>query len=140
MLDTTKGLKDKVLAYHVRQAHIILHHKALYAPIATTENTKTRQGRVTAKRVGQESLQGTTIPPNPRAHIASLASTNRVKAQPHASHAFLASIKRPSDRPCAQNVPRVCSLPRPLQRMNTSVCSAHRGRTLSYHPRAAPHA
>jgi hypothetical protein len=48
--DTTKGHQVKLLAYHVRQAHIILHHKALYAQIATTDNTKTRQGTVTAKR------------------------------------------------------------------------------------------
>jgi hypothetical protein len=140
MLDTTKGLQDKLLAYHVRQVHTILHHKALYAQIATTENTKTRQGRVTVKRAWPESLQRMTIPPNPRARIASLAATNQVKDKPHASNAILESIKRPRDKPCAQNVPRVCSLPRPLQRMNTFVCSVHRGSTPPYQPRAAPHA
>jgi hypothetical protein len=57
LLDTTKGLLDKLLAYHVRQAHIILHHKARYAQIATTDNTKKRQGRVNAKRAWPESLQ-----------------------------------------------------------------------------------
>jgi hypothetical protein len=57
LLDITKGLLDKLLAYHVRQAHIILHHKARYAQIATTDNTKKRQGRVNAKRAWPESLQ-----------------------------------------------------------------------------------
>jgi hypothetical protein len=81
-----------------------------------------------------------TIPPNPRARIALLASTNQVKDKPHASNAILASIKRPRDKPRAQNVPRACSLPRPLQRMNTFVCSVHQERTPPYQPRAAPHA
>ena len=93
----------------------------VHARIATTGNSKRTRGRVHAKRVGSESLQEMTIPPRAHAHIASLANTNRIKEQRHASNVILASTKRPPDRTCAQNVPPVCSLARPVQRMQTSV-------------------
>jgi len=93
----------------------------VHARIASTDNIKMQWDKAHAKRACPESLQGMTIPPNPRAHIASLATTNRMTGKPHASHAILARIKRPPDKPCAHPVPPVCSLPRPLQRMETSV-------------------
>ena len=79
----------------VRQARSREQTVPLLARIATTEIFKMSQDKPHARGAVPESLQAMTTIPEPHAHIASLVSSNRMQAQPSASHAFLARIRRP---------------------------------------------
>ena len=84
----------------VRQARFQQQMVPLHARIATTETSKMSQDKPHAKRAGPESLQAMTTMQGPPAHIALLASTNRIQEKLNASHAFLARINRPRDKTC----------------------------------------
>ena len=139
---STELLQDK------RQHHLaliavwasMLHQERVSARIASTDNTKTGQGRVNANRAGSGNLQVMSMNRNPLAYLATLATTNQMKARAHAPHANLASIKRLQRRISAPAVRWGFILESPLQRLQPCVCIACRGPTLSKQQAPAPHA
>ena len=118
----------------------MLHQERVSARIASTDNTKTGQGRVNANRVGSGNLQLMSMNRNPLAYLATLATTNQMKARAHAPHANLASIRRLQRRISAPPVRGGFTLESPLQRLQPCVCIACRGPTPKKQQAPAPHA